>query len=125
MPPLPPSPLMFSNHPSIRPNTLQWCPHSCLRGLGYRDTCQSLSPRKPHMHTHIHTYTQTEAQAKTVYYIFHEKRQTSNIPPSRGGFEKGQSFIPQWIPDLSSTSSQILSVKPLVLQSLDQNVLNK
>lgn len=42
---------MFSNHPSIRPNTLQWCPHSCQRGPGYRDTCQSLSLSFSHTQT--------------------------------------------------------------------------
>lgn len=57
---LPPSPLMFCNHPSIWPNTLQWCPHSCLRGPGHRDTCQSLS----------HTHKQTETQAKTNLNIY-------------------------------------------------------
>lgn len=55
MPCLPPSPLMLSNHPSIRPNIPQWCPHSCLRDSGYRDTCQSLS--LPNMQKHTNSQT--------------------------------------------------------------------
>lgn len=43
----PSSPLTFSNHSSIRPNTLQRCPHSCLRGPGHQTPVNLCAP-----HTH-------------------------------------------------------------------------
>lgn len=83
MPPLPPLPLMFSHHPSIRPNTLQWCPHSCLRGCGYQDTCQSLLPL-----THTYKLKHRPINLKTFSillpfdYFLTTKTQISNIPLS-------------------------------------------